>query len=108
MKTENKLIALVLVVTAFIMAGLVFGDSFNALFYERETVPVRSLVAQTEQFVKDKTGQDYKVISTEWTQPYGLLITGTVGQDVVKFYCSVKEGYMKCNHAQTNGKVFLK
>lgn len=104
MKTENKLIALVLVVTAFIMTGLVFEKDITNFLHEKES---DTLVAQTKQFVKDKTGQDYNVQTTEWTRPRGLLITGTIGSDVVKFYCSEQKGAMYCDHAQTNNTVFL-
>lgn len=104
MITENKLIVLVLVVTAFIMTGLVFEKGITNYLHETESTV---LVAQTKQFVKDKTGQNYNIQSTEWTRPRGLLITGTVGSDVVKFYCSERKGLMYCDHAQTNNTVFL-
>lgn len=89
------------------MGLMIFDSKIKSYIYESNTLPVEILVAQTRQFVKNKTGQDYDVKSTEWTQPYGLLITGTVGSDVVKFYCSERNGSMRCDHAQTNNTVFL-
>ena len=104
---QNRLIAYIILVTAVLMSLLVFDKQLKSYVYERDTVPVEVLVAQTEQLVKDKTGQDYKVTATEWTQPRGLLITGTVGENVVKFYCRERKGVMSCKHAQTNNTVFL-